>query len=103
MTPDEKLAAFLAGEPARPDPAFSAAVMARVARRRAWLSVAAGTPWAVTGGLVLWALLPVLARPADRFATGLGEGLGPAAAVMALTLAGLGLARLAAARLRPGA
>jgi len=62
MTPEQKLHALLAeaAPPAR-DPAFEAAVAERIARRRAFASVAAAAPWAVVGASLLWGLQPVLA------------------------------------------
>lgn len=88
MKPDDKLAALFAEQapPAR-DLAFSAAVMERVARRRAWARVGAAAPWAVSGCLVAWALQPVLSPSVEVLAQALvlpGAVLG-AAAVMALT------------------
>lgn len=92
MTPEQKLDLFFAGDaaPAR-DLVFTAAVMERVARRRAWLTAAAAAPWAVIGAVVLWALHPVLAAPAGQ----LTGGLSGAAAILALTATGLVGARLA--------
>ena len=92
MTPEEKLELFLAdgAGPGR-DVAFAAAVMERVARRRAWLTAAAAAPWAVIAAVVLWALHPVLAAPAGQ----LTAGLTGAAAILALTATGLMGARLA--------
>jgi drug/metabolite transporter (DMT)-like permease len=61
MTPEQKLAALFAAEaPPRRDYAFQIAVAERIARRRAWLTVAALLPWMVVSGIVLWALHPVL-------------------------------------------
>lgn len=66
MTPEQKLAAVFAAEaPARRDYAFEVEVAERIARRRAWLTVAALLPWAVVAGLVLWALHPVLETTAS--------------------------------------
>ena len=62
MTPEQKLAALFAADapPAR-DYAFEADVAERIARRRAWLTLVALTPWALIVGIVRWALQPVLA------------------------------------------
>ncbi|RZJ29398.1 MAG: hypothetical protein EON85_07040 [Brevundimonas sp.] len=61
MTPEQKLAALFAAEaPPRRDYAFEADVAERVARRRAWLTVAAMLPWLVVSAIVLWALRPVI-------------------------------------------
>ena len=69
MTPEQKLAAlFAAGAPARRDYAFEADVAERIARRRAWMTVAAMLPWAVVAGLVLWALQPVLETVSGQLA-----------------------------------
>ena len=92
MTPEEKLELFLA-EGAGPgrDVAFSAAVMERVARRRAWLTAAAAAPWALIAAVVLWALHPVVRLPAEQ----IGAGLSGAGVILALTATGLIGARLA--------
>jgi hypothetical protein len=61
MTPEQKLAAIFAAEaPPRRDYAFEVEVAERIARRRAWLTVAALLPWLVVSGIVLWALHPLL-------------------------------------------
>lgn len=62
MTPEQKLERLLgrATPPAR-DVLFQAAVAERIARRRAWLSVVALTPFAVVAAVMLWALGPALA------------------------------------------
>jgi len=61
MTPEQKLAALFAAEaPPRRDYAFEVEVAGRIARRRAWMTVAALLPWAVVAGLVLWVLHPLL-------------------------------------------
>ncbi|GAA0624884.1 hypothetical protein GCM10009422_21720 [Brevundimonas kwangchunensis] len=62
MTPEQKLdALFAADAPPARDYAFEADVAERIARRRAWLTVVALSPWALIAGIVLWALQPVLA------------------------------------------
>lgn len=67
MTPEQKLAAVFAAEaPPRRDYAFEVVVVERVARRRAWLTVAALLPWLVVSGIVLWALQGVVVRVAGE-------------------------------------
>lgn len=97
MTPEEKLELFLAdGAGPDRDVAFSAVVMERVARRRAWLTAAAAAPWALIAAVVLWALHPVVRLPAEEMAAGLsGAGV-----ILALTATGLMGARLAVRELR---
>ncbi|MDQ8029100.1 MAG: hypothetical protein REJ23_10255 [Brevundimonas sp.] len=69
MTPEQKLAALFAAEaPPRRDYAFEVRVAERVARRRAWLAVAAMLPWLVVSGIVLWALNPLLQTLARNLA-----------------------------------
>lgn len=70
MTPEQKLSALFAADapPAR-DYAFEADVAERIARRRAWLTIAALAPWAIVAGIVLWALQPVLAGLSVELAT----------------------------------
>src|SRR5690606_23291551 len=92
MTPEQKLELVLAdGAEAGRDVAFSAAVMERVARRRAWLTAAAAAPWALIAAVVLWALYPVVRLPAEQVVAGLsGAGM-----ILALTATALIAARLA--------
>ncbi len=81
MTPDAKLdALFAAARPPARDHAFEATVAQHVARRRAWGTVGALTPWAVAGAAVLWGLRPALAS--------LLESVGPAFEPAGATLAG---------------
>ena len=98
MTPEQKLAAIIAQEaaPAR-DLVFMAALVQRIARRRAILSVFAGLPWAVVAAVVLWALRPVM----EIVGRGLG-GLEPALGVLGLGAVAAGLAFWAVRRLTPG-
>ena len=92
MTPEEKLEALLKAEAAPVhDLAFATAVMEQVARRRAWLTALAATPWAAIAAVALWALHPLLA-PA-------GPTLAAAGAILALTWALLAATRGALARL----
>jgi hypothetical protein len=81
MTPEARLARLLAADapPAR-DYLFAAAVAERIARRRAWATVAALAPWAVAATAALWGLQPVVGPMADS----LGEALTPAATALAL-------------------
>jgi len=83
MTDAHLKALFAEDEPPARDPAFSAAVMSRVARRRFVVDVARLAGAAGLGGLVLWALRPA-AEPA---LVDLGAGLMPAAAAATLALA----------------
>lgn len=103
MTPEETLAALLAEDeaPAR-DPAFTAAVMARVARRRAWFATLASAPMAVATAVVLWALHPLLRWPAKPFAGLVMEGLAPAAATLGMTVSMVLAARLLLRALKGG-
>ena len=90
MTPEQKLAALFAVEaPARRDYAFEVVVAERIARRRAWLTVAALLPWLVVSGIVLWALHGVVVRVAGD----LVPVIQPLALVFAATgaAAGVGL------------
>ncbi|WP_439471241.1 hypothetical protein [Brevundimonas sp.] len=90
MTPEQKLAALFAAEaPPRRDYAFQIAVAERIAKRRAWLTVAALLPWLVVSGIVLWALHPVL----ERMSGELAPMIQPVAFVLggAVVAAGVGL------------
>ncbi|RZJ45570.1 MAG: hypothetical protein EON86_01195 [Brevundimonas sp.] len=88
MTPEQKLAALFAAEaPPRRDYVFEVAVAERIARRRAWLTVAALLPWLVVSGIVLWALQAVLVRAAG----GLVALIQPVALVFAATAAAAGV------------
>ncbi len=91
MTPEDKLAVFFA-EPTPPvrDLAFQAAVAQRIARRRAFATVAALIPWTIAAVVLCWAIGPMLAPVID----GLGRVLAPAAAILVLT--GLSVAGLTA-------
>jgi hypothetical protein len=81
MTPEDKLAALFAAEapPAR-DHIFQAAVAERIARRRAWATVGAMTPWAVAAASALWGLRPVI----EPLSASLGEALAPAGAMLVM-------------------
>ncbi|MEW5686941.1 MAG: hypothetical protein AB1942_18640 [Pseudomonadota bacterium] len=80
---DDRLAALFAEDapPAR-DPAFTAEVMAAVARRRLWSDLAGLAVAALIGGLVIWALWPLLG-PAIVAAS---AGLAPIAAALTVAL-----------------
>lgn len=98
LTPEQKLAAlFTQQAPPERDPVFCAEVMQRVARRRAWARVGAAAPWAVSGGIVAWAMQPVLGPSVENLFQALvlpGAILG-GVAVLALS------ALMAARRLAP--
>ena len=98
MTPDDTLAAFFAEStpPAR-DLTFQAVVAERVARRRAFATVGALTPWTIAAIVLCWAIGPMMGPVIE----GLGRTLAPAAAILMLT--GLGVAGLMASvrRLKP--
>lgn len=90
MTPEQKLAALFAADAApRRDYAFEADVAERIARRRAWMTVAALVPWMVVAAIVLWALRPMLETLSAELAT----LMQPLALVVAATVvaAGVGL------------
>lgn len=92
LTPDQKLAALFADQapPAR-DAVFSAEVMQRVARRRAWARVGAAAPWAAVAGLLAWALQPVLGPSVADLADSLvlpAAILGGTAILLAVSLMG---------------
>ncbi|RZJ45479.1 MAG: hypothetical protein EON86_01375 [Brevundimonas sp.] len=88
MTPEQKLAALFAAEaPPRRDYGFEVVVAERIARRRAWLTVAAMLPWLVVSGIVLWALHGVVVRVAGE----LVPVIQPLALVFAATAAAAGV------------
>jgi len=61
MTPDDRLkAAFGADTPPPRDYAFTAAVMARVARRELQLALLKNVPIALAASAVLWSAAPAL-------------------------------------------
>lgn len=98
MTPEDKLAAFLAeATPPGRDLAFQAVVAERVARRRAFATVGALIPWTIAAIVLCWAIGPMMGPVLD----GLGRTLAPAAAILMLT--GLGVVGLMASarRLKP--
>jgi hypothetical protein len=82
MTDAHLKALFAEDEPPARDPAFSAAVMADIARRRFVLDVAWLSGVTALGGVVLWALWPVL----DPLLAQAGPQLGPVAAAVTLAI-----------------
>lgn len=93
MTPEQKLHALFAVEaPPMRDHAFQARVARRIARRRAWMTVAALVPWSVAAVAILWALGPVIGPLGQDMAAIL-----PAVAMLA-GVAFSGVAALALAR-----
>ncbi|WP_420477730.1 hypothetical protein [Brevundimonas sp. FT23028] len=100
MTPEQKLAALLAVEsPPRRDFVFEAGVAERIARRRAWLAVAALLPWMLVSGCIFWAMAPMLeqlfaALPGLVSPIALVMGLTAVAGGAAMRLAGLGQRRV---------
>ena len=97
MTPEDKLTALFAADaaPTR-DHVFQSAVAERIARRRAWATVAAMAPWAIAAIAVLWALNPLIVP----VASGLGEALAPAAAILGASGLAVVAALLGARRLQ---
>lgn len=97
MDADARLKALFAqDEPPARDPAFSAAVMAEVARRRFVADVALLAAAAAGGGFVLWALWPTL----SPLVTTVSQGLVPVVACLALAVAAVAVLD---GRLAPGA
>jgi hypothetical protein len=91
---DERLKAlFATDEPPARDPAFSAAVMERLMRRRCLQDMALLAGLSVLGAMALWGLWPTL-QPALVAISG---QLAPAAAALAI-----GASALAALRALPG-
>jgi len=81
---DDRLKALFAeDEPPARDPAFSAAVMAEVIRRRFIVDMALLASVATAGGFLLWALWPSIA---PALAT-LSQGLAPVGACLTLAAA----------------
>ena len=89
MTPaDRRLAALFAlDEPPARDPAFSAAVVERLARRRCLLDLAFLGALSAVGALALWALWPVL-QPA---VIAVSDRLAPAAWALALAFSAVAI------------
>ncbi|MFC3070221.1 hypothetical protein [Phenylobacterium soli] len=85
---DERLKAlFATDEPPARDPAFSAEVMAQLARRRCLQDLAFLGSMSLVGAISLWAAWPVL-QPA---LTALSGQLAPAAVAAALALSALAI------------
>jgi hypothetical protein len=80
---DQRLKAlFAAGEPPARDPAFSARVMEQVLRRKLREDLLLLSGLSLLGGLMLWALWPVLATAA----VAVTRGLAPAALTLVLLM-----------------
>ena len=81
---DDRLKALFAGdEPPARDPAFSAAVMAEVIRRRFVVDMALLATAATAGGFLLWALWPSL----QPLVTTVAPALAPVGACLTLAVA----------------
>lgn len=91
MTPDDKIAAFLGAARPAAEPAFNAAVMKAIARRELERSLLMAGLAATVGGLVLWAVAPILAGVLEPAAQSLATGAG----VLIVTLSLLGLGQMA--------
>lgn len=98
MTPEETLSAFFSeAEPPARDFAFQAEVAERVARRRAFATVAALVPWTIAAIALCWSLGP-LVWPAVE---GLSQTLAPAVAILTTTALAVAVLMASARRLRP--
>ncbi len=91
MTPDDKIAAFLGAARPSAEPAFNASVMKAIARRELEQSLLLAAMAAVVGGLVLWAMAPVLASVLEPAAQSMSTGV----AVLIATLSLVGMGQLA--------
>lgn len=84
MTAEQRLAAFLAETPvAERDPAFSVAVMRRVAQREFTLRLTTSAVFAVVAAVALWACAPALSAVLEPLA----RLLLPVAVMLTLTAA----------------
>jgi hypothetical protein len=84
MTAEQRLAAFLReGQAPQRDPAFSARVMRRVARRELAVRLAFSAVLAAAAAAVLWAIAPSLSAVIEPLA----RTLAPAAVLLTLTAA----------------
>ena len=92
MTPDDKIAAFLGSARPLPGPSFNAGVMRAIARRELEQSLLLAAMAALVGGLVLWAVAPMLASVLEPVAQSMAAGV----AVLVVTLSLLGLGQLVA-------
>lgn len=92
MTPEDRLAAFLAEDdaPRRPavDALFVAEVMQRVARRELGVKLASAAATALAAGVVLWACAPVLNMAVHTVVPALVPTVGVLAFALTLTLLG---------------
>lgn len=97
MTAEQRLAAFLReGQAPERDPAFSEAVMRRVARRELAARLASSAVLAAAAAAALWAVAPFLSAVVEPLA----RTLAPAAVLLTLTAAFVMVIRdLAAGRL----
>ena len=86
MTAEQKLNALFAAEavPAR-DLGFQADFVQRIARQRAWATVAALVPWLIAATALLWGVQPVIAAAADQLA----PVLAPVAMILTLVAGSL--------------
>jgi hypothetical protein len=73
---------FTADEPPARDPAFCAAIMEKVIRRRFQADVALLSAASVAGAGVLWGLWPVV----QPVAVAVAQGMAPAAAALSVAL-----------------
>ena len=98
MTPEDKLAAFFVeATPPERDLLFQAEVAKRVARRRAFATVAALIPWTLAAIVLCWAVGPVMA---DAIAN-LGPTLASTVALLAFTALGIAMLKGVTQRLTP--
>jgi hypothetical protein len=96
MTPDEKIAAFLgSARPATDAPAFNAEVMQRVAREEFGRAMAYVAIAALVGGLMLWAVAPILSVVAEALAPTLITGAGLLVVTVSLVVMAEGYLRRA--------
>ena len=99
MTPEDKLAAFFVeATPPERDLLFQAEVAKRVARRRAFATVAALIPWTLAAIVLCWAVGPALG---DAIAD-LGPTLASTVALLAFTALGIAMLKGVTQRLTPG-
>jgi len=90
MTADDRLKALFAqDEPAARDPAFSAAVIERMARRRCLQDMGLLAGMSAVGGMALWGFWPLI-HPALGQLSG---QLAPAAIALVVALSALGALR----------
>ncbi|WGM39894.1 hypothetical protein [Caulobacter sp. NIBR1757] len=90
MTPDDKIAAFLRSARPASEPSFNASVMKAIARRQLEQSLLVAALAAIVGGLVLWAVAPVLASVLEPAAQSMATGV----AVLTATLSLVGMGQM---------